>query len=314
MENKNNAELLADVDAHIVEEDSSGKRLDVYISEKYNGISRSYIQKLIKEDRVLLNSKKVKAGYKVSEGDEIAVSMPEQKETELIGQDIKLDIVYEDNSILIVNKPQGMVVHPAPGNPDSTLVNALIYHCGENLSKINGDIRPGIVHRIDKDTSGLLVVAKTDYAHEFLSKQFAVHSITREYEMICIGNVKWNKKTVDLPLGRNPKNRLKRAVVDSGKRAVTHFDVIEIMNGFTYMKATLETGRTHQIRVHMSYINHPVAGDPLYGPKKTLVGKGQFLHAGKLGFIHPITGKLMVFTAELPQIFKETLNSLKRKK
>ena len=307
---KNNDEI----DGYIVEKNKEGIRLDVFISEKYNELSRSFIQKLIKEDRILVNSKKAKSSYKVSENDEIVVSIPEEKGIVLKPQDIKLNIVYEDSSILIVNKPQDMVVHPAPGNPDGTLVNALLYHCKGELSNLNGEIRPGIVHRIDKDTSGLLVVAKNNNAHEKLAKQFAVHSITREYEMISIGGVKWDKMTVDEPLGRNPKNRLKRAVVsEGGKRAVTHFEVIEHMSGFTYMKASLETGRTHQIRVHLSYLNHPILGDGLYGysVKKFAKLKGQMLHARKLGFIHPETNEYVEFTSELPDYFEKVLDIIR---
>lgn len=303
-----------ETDAYIVEEEASGKRVDVYISEQYHDLSRSAIQKLIKDDRVFVNSKKEKASYKVCAGDEIAVSIPQQTGTALYAQDIPLNIVYEDDSILIVNKPQGMVVHPAPGNPDGTLVNALLHHCGENLSTVNGEIRPGIVHRIDKDTSGLLVVAKNNRAHEKLAEQFAVHSITREYRMISIGKVDWDEMTVDRPIGRNPKNRLKRAVVgEGGKRAVTHFEVIEHLSGFTYMKASLETGRTHQIRVHSSFLNHPILGDNLYGytVKKFSKLKGQMLHAGKLGFIHPDTGEYVEFTSELPDYFERVLNIIR---
>ena len=240
--------------------------------------------------------------------------MPEEKQLEPVAEKIDLDIIYEDEAILIVNKKQGMVVHPAPGNPDKTLVNALLYHCKDNLSDLNGKIRPGIVHRIDKNTSGLLVIAKSNYAHEYLAKQFAVHSISREYEMICVGNVNWDKMTVDKTLGRNPKNRLKRAVVEGGKRAVTHFEKVEDLNGFTYMKARLETGRTHQIRVHSSYLKHPILGDDLYGYKikKFANLKGQLLHARKLGFIHPLTEEYIEFTSELPKYFLDTLNKIRK--
>ncbi len=302
-----------EVDAYIVESNHSGKRLDLYLSEKYNDVSRSYVQKLIKDDRVLVNSKKEKPSYKLSIGDELLVMIPEEKELELLPQKINLNIIYEDEGLLIVNKEQGMVVHPAPGNPDKTLVNALLYHCGESLSTLNGKIRPGIVHRIDKNTSGLLVVAKNNFVHEHLAKQFAIHSITREYEMLTVGNVDWDKMTVNKPLGRNPKNRLKRAVVIDGKRAVTHFKVIEDLNGFTYMKASLETGRTHQIRVHSSYIKHPIVGDDLYGYKikKFSNLQGQMLHARKLGFIHPLTEKYVEFTSELPEDFLKTLNKMR---
>ncbi len=225
-----------EVDGFVVEADWDGKRLDLFTSEQYTDISRSNIQKLIKENRILVNSKKEKASYKVSTGDLVTVAMPEPKELLIEAQDIDIEIVYEDDDLLIVNKPQGMVVHPAPGNPDKTLVNAIMYHCKGKLSSINGVIRPGIVHRIDKNTSGLLVVAKNNNAHKKLAEQFAVHSITREYEMICSGRVDWDKKTVDTLIGRNPKNRLKMSVIKSGgKRAVTHFEVLEDLSGFTYM-------------------------------------------------------------------------------
>lgn len=303
-----------EVDGFVVEADWDGKRLDLFTSEQYTDISRSNIQKLIKENRILVNSKKEKASYKVSTGDLVTVAMPEPKELLIEAQDIDIEIVYEDNDLLIVNKPQGMVVHPAPGNPDKTLVNAIMYHCKGKLSSINGVIRPGIVHRIDKNTSGLLVVAKNNNAHKKLAEQFAVHSITREYEMICSGRVDWDKKTVDTLIGRNPKNRLKMSVIKSGgKRAVTHFEVLEDLSGFTYMKATLETGRTHQIRVHSSYLKHPIIGDNIYGYpiKKFAHLEGQMLHARKLGFIHPTTGEYLEFTSDLPDYFKKALNIIR---
>lgn len=303
-----------EVDGFVVEADWDGKRLDLFTSEQYTDISRSNIQKLIKENRILVNSKKEKASYKVSTGDLVTVAMPEPKELLIEAQDIDIEIVYEDDDLLIVNKPQGMVVHPAPGNPDKTLVNAIMYHCKGKLSSINGVIRPGIVHRIDKNTSGLLVVAKNNNAHKKLAEQFAVHSITREYEMICSGRVDWDKKTVDTLIGRNPKNRLKMSVIKSGgKRAVTHFEVLEDLSGFTYMKATLETGRTHQIRVHSSYLKHPIIGDNIYGYpiKKFAYLEGQMLHARKLGFIHPTTGEYLEFTSDLPDYFKKALNIIR---
>ncbi|MEG0250162.1 MAG: RluA family pseudouridine synthase [Peptostreptococcus sp.] len=318
IDNKENIEasnpFAEEIDGFVVEEDSVGKRLDLFTSEQYIDISRSNIQKLIKEDRILVNSKKEKSSYKVSLGDSITVAMPEPKELLIEAQNIDIDIVYEDDDLLIVNKSQGMVVHPAPGNPDQTLVNAIMYHCKGKLSSINGVIRPGIVHRIDKNTSGLLVVAKNNNAHKKLAEQFAVHSITREYEMICSGRVDWDKITVDTSLGRNPKNRLKMAVVKSGgKRAVTHFEVLEHLPGFTYMKANLETGRTHQIRVHSSYLKHPIIGDNLYGYpiKKFAHLEGQMLHARKLGFIHPTTGEYMEFTSDLPEYFNKTLDIIR---
>ena len=307
--------FIEEVDGFVVEEDLVGKRLDFFTSEQYIDISRSNIQKLIKEDRILVNSKKEKASYKVSLGDSITVAMPEPKELMVEAQDIDIDIVYEDDDLLIVNKSQGMVVHPAPGNPDKTLVNAIMYHCRGKLSSINGVIRPGIVHRIDKNTSGLLIVAKNNNSHKKLAEQFAVHSITREYEMICLGRVDWDKMTVDASLGRNKKNRLKMSVVKSGgKRAITHFEVLEHLPGFTYMKANLETGRTHQIRVHSSYIKHPIVGDNIYGyPIKKFANlEGQMLHARKLGFIHPTTGEYMEFSSDLPEYFNKTLKIIRQ--
>ncbi|WP_101773207.1 RluA family pseudouridine synthase [Peptostreptococcus faecalis] len=306
--------LNQEVDAFSVQENDENKRLDLYVSEMYKDISRSYIQKLIKNSRILVNSKIEKPSYKVEMDDLIYVSMLEPKDTVAIPQDIKIDIIYEDEDVLIVNKPQGMVVHPAPGNPDNTLVNAALYHCNGNLSSVNGLIRPGIVHRIDKDTSGILVIAKNNMAHEHLAEQFKVHSITREYEMISLGNVKWDEMTVDKPIGRNSKNRLKMAVVNSGgKNAVTHFHLIERYSGYSYLRANLETGRTHQIRVHSSFLNHPILGDYLYGykEKKFPKLKGQMLHARKLGFIHPRTGEYVEFSSELPEYFKRALEILR---
>ncbi len=266
---------------------------------------------MIKEDRVFVNTKKQKASYKVVYNDRIEISMPEPEELEILSQDIKLEIVYEDEDLLVINKPQGMVVHPAPGNPDNTLVNAVMYHCKGKLSSINGVIRPGIVHRIDKNTSGLLVVAKNNISHQGLAEQFKVHSIKREYEMICMGNIKWDHMSVDKPIGRNPKDRLKMGVVKSGgKRAVTHLEVLENLTGLTHLRATLETGRTHQIRVHTSFLNHPILGDNLYGysVKRYSNLQGQVLHARTLGFIHPKTKEYVEFTSELPKYFQEILN------
>lgn len=287
-------------------------RIDKVLSIKYPQYTRSQFQNFIKKGLVKCNNKNIKANYKVSCGDYISVNILEPQSLKAKPQNIPIDIVYEDNDVIVVNKPQGMVVHPSVGHENGTLVNALLYHT--HLSSINGVIRPGIVHRIDKDTSGLLMVAKTDIAQIKLSEQLKDQKNLREYYAIVHGNIPEAFGVINAPIGRSPFNRKKQAVVKNGKNAITHFEVLERFDKYTFIKCILETGRTHQIRVHMSYINHPVAGDPLYGPKKTLVGKGQFLHAGKLGFIHPITGKLMVFTAELPQIFKETLNSLKRKK
>lgn len=293
-----------------VSEEQKNKRLDTFLSEVFSDISRSSHQKLIKDKMVMVNKKNEKSSYKTQVGDDIEINFPEPEVLDVVAQDIDIDIVYEDEDLLVVNKKQGMVVHPAPGNLDNTLVNAILYHCKGNLSSINGIIRPGIVHRIDKNTSGLLVIAKNDKTHNALAQQFAIHSITREYEMIVSGNVNWDKITVNKPIGRNPKDRLKMAVVkNGGKNAVTHFEVIERMSGFTHMKATLETGRTHQIRVHSNYIKHPIVGDDLYGYsiKKFSYLKGQVLHARKLGFIHPRTNKYIEFVSDLPDYFIEVL-------
>ena len=276
--------------------EEEGDRLDVYLSEQLGDMSRSYIQKIIKDKKVEVNNKIEKAKYLVKEEDKVKIEIPAPKLLEVIAQDIPIDIVYEDNDVLIVNKPQDMVVHPAPGNYDNTLVNAILYHCKDKLSSINGIIRPGIVHRIDKDTSGLLMIAKNNNAHNSLAEQLKDHSITREYEFICHGVVKDDKITVNKPIGRNPKDRLKMAVVKEGKHAVTHFEVVERFENFTHMRARLETGRTHQIRVHALSINHPLLGDPIYGPKNTKFKlNGQTLHAKKLGFIHPTTNKYIEF-------------------
>ncbi len=298
----------------LVGEDEEGYRLDVYLSEQLGDMSRSYIQKIIKDKKVEVNGKVEKAKYLVKEDDKIKIEIPTPKLLEVLPQDIPIDIVYEDNDVLIVNKPQNMVVHPAPGNYENTLVNAILYHCKDKLSSINGVIRPGIVHRIDKDTSGLLMIAKNNNAHNSLAEQLKDHSITREYEFICHGVVKEDKITVDKPLGRNPKDRLKMAIVKDGKRAVTHFEVIQRFDNFTHMRARLETGRTHQIRVHALSINHPLLGDPVYGPKNSKFKlEGQTLHAKKIGFIHPTTNEYIEFDSELPNYFKDVIKKLEKK-
>lgn len=303
---------MDEIKEFLVIDEEEGDRLDVYLSAQLGDMSRSYIQKIIKENKVKVNDKVEKAKYLVKEGDKVIIEIPAPKLLEVTPQDIPIDIVYEDSDILIINKPQDMVVHPAPGNYDGTLVNAILYHCKDNLSSINGVIRPGIVHRIDKDTSGLLMIAKNNNAHNSLAEQLKVHSITREYEFICHGVVKDDKITVNKPIGRNPKDRLKMAVVNGGKEAITHFEVIERFDNFTHMRATLETGRTHQIRVHALSINHPLLGDPLYGPKNTkLKIEGQTLHARKLGFIHPTTNEYVEFNSELPKYFTDIINKIK---
>lgn len=287
-------------------------RIDAFIASKLS-LSRSFAAELIDEGKVLLNGSVVKKRALVKSGDEVLVEIPELKEPEAVPQDIPLDIVYEDDDLLVVNKPKGMVVHPAPGNSDGTLVNALLYHCKGSLSGINGVSRPGIVHRIDKDTSGLLIVAKNDTAHIHLAEQIKEHSFTREYLAICYGNVKQENGLVSAPIGRDLKNRQRMAVVyKNSKSAVTHYDVIERFEGFTMMRFRLHTGRTHQIRVHMASIGHPIAGDPLYGPKKVITElEGQCLHAGKIGFIHPKSGNYLEFEAELPQYFNKFKAKLK---
>lgn len=296
----------------LVLEDEEGDRLDVYLSSQLGDMSRSYIQKIIKDKKVKVNGKEEKAKYLVKEDDKVIIEIPAPKLLEVLPQDIPIDIVYEDSDVLIINKPQDMVVHPAPGNYENTLVNAIIYHCKDKLSSINGVIRPGIVHRIDKDTSGLLMIAKNNNSHNSLAEQLKDHSITREYEFICHGVVKEDKITVNKPIGRNPKDRLKMAVVPGGKNAVTHFEVVQKFENFTHMRARLETGRTHQIRVHALSINHPLLGDPVYGPKNNkFKTNGQTLHAKKLGFIHPSTNQYIEFDSELPNYFKDIINKLK---
>lgn len=283
-------------------------RLDKVCSELFTDYSRSQIKQLLDGGNITVNGKNEKAKYKVKQGDVIRLEEPETKTLELRPEDIPLDIVYEDDDVIVVNKPQGMVVHPAPGHDEHTLVNALLYHCP--LSTINGTFRPGIVHRIDKDTSGLLMVAKNDKAHRSLAKQLKDKTNIREYVALVHGRIAEDEGTINAPIGRSLKDRKKQAVVKDGRNAVTHFEVLKRYRDYTLVKCILETGRTHQIRVHMKYIGHPLVGDPLYGPKKTIKGNGQFLHAGKLGFVHPTTGKLLVFEAPLPEIFQECLENL----
>ncbi len=285
-------------------------RLDAFLNEQLSDLTRSQLQKMIKEQNVLVNDEPVsKNGYKLTNGDKILVNVPEEEPIKAIPENIPLDVIYEDQDVLVVNKPQGMVVHPAAGHPDKTLVNAILYH-----SKINDDdmVRPGIVHRIDKDTSGLLMVAKNNLAKQSLMKQLKEKSNLREYLAIVHGNFKEKTGKINAPLGRSKFDRKKQAVVEDGRHAVTHFTVLEQFENYSLLKLKLETGRTHQIRVHMQYIGHPVAGDPLYGPKNTLPGKGQFLHAETLGFVHPRTNKWMEFSVEPPKIFLDTLAQLRR--
>ncbi len=296
----------------IVDDAVIGLRLDKAITVLCEDLSRNSVQQLIDEENVLVNGTVANKKYSVKKNDIITVSLPEPKELSIDAENIPLDIVYEDEHLLVVNKPKGMVVHPAAGNYNGTLVNALLYHCGDSLSGINGVIRPGIVHRIDKDTSGLLIVAKNDVAHKGLAEQIKDHSFTREYKTIVVGNVKDNEGTIDAPIGRHPKDRKKQAVTDKNSRnAISHFEVIERFNGFTFLKVRLETGRTHQIRVHMAYRGTPVAGDVVYGnPKKTYGLQGQCLHAATIGFVHPITKEYLEFTSDLPDYFTDFIRRI----
>ena len=299
---------------------TEGTRLDLVLSAGLEDYSRSFIQKLFETSGVSVNGQVCSSKkQKCRKGDLVEILIPKPEKIEVMAEDIPLDIVYEDDDMLVVNKPAGMVVHPAPGNLSGTLVNALMYHCGEELSSINGVIRPGIVHRIDKDTSGLLMVAKTDRAHTGLSEQLAQHAVTRKYRAIVYNNIREDEGTVNGAIGRDPRNRLKNAVIHEGmpgygkaKPAVTHYRVIERFGKFTFLELSLETGRTHQIRVHMSYIKHPLLGDELYGPTKNRQGaKRQMLHAGVLGFIHPTKKEYMEFNSRLPEDYENVLIKLR---
>ncbi len=280
-------------------------RLDVFTAETAE-ISRSRAAKLMEGGNVTVNGVTVSKNTKLKFGDKVEIVIPEPELYDAKPENIPLDIVYEDNDLLVVNKPKGMVVHPAAGNYNGTLVNALMYHCGDSLSGINGIMRPGIVHRIDKNTSGLLIVAKNDMAHTVLAEQIKAHSFTREYAAVVYGNIKSDSGTVDAPIARHPKERKQMAIVEGGRNAVTHYKVIERLKGFTYLNLRLETGRTHQIRVHMAHIGHPVAGDEVYGPKKVITSlSGQCLHAKKIGFIHPRSGEYLEFDSQLPSYFQD---------
>lgn len=302
------------INAHIISvpDEKAGERIDKIICASLETMSRSAIQKIIDEGAVSVGGIIVGKNYKVRAKDVIKLVIPEAKELEVTAENIPLDIRYEDDDLLVVNKPKGMVVHPAAGNYDGTLVNALLYHCKGSLSGINGVIRPGIVHRIDKDTSGLLIVAKNDMAHISLAEQIKVHSFTREYQSVVYGHMKQESGTVDAPIGRHPVDRKKMAVTPkNSKNAVTHYSVINQYRDFTHLKLRLETGRTHQIRVHMAYIGHPVAGDPVYGPKKAIESlSGQCLHAGLIGFKHPRTKEYIEIKSELPQYFTDFIRRI----
>ena len=294
----------------IVQADTAGNRIDKAIASMQEKWSRTQIQNFVEEGHLLVNGEKVKKTYKVKEHDHISVDEPEAEPLEIIAEDLALEIIYEDEDVLVVNKPKGMVVHPAPGHATGTLVNGLMHHCND-LSGINGVVRPGIVHRIDKDTSGLLMVAKNDMAHEKLVQQLVDKTVTRRYTALVHGHIPHDKGTIDAPIGRDQKNRQRQAVVDNGKHAVTHFQVTGRFGvDYTVIECRLETGRTHQIRVHMNYIGYPLVGDPKYGPKKTMDIGGQALHAGVLGFVHPRTNEYLEFSAPIPADFEALLARL----
>ena len=296
-----------------IEQEQKGDRIDKAVSTINNGWSRNQVQQWIKEGLVTVNGKSIKSNYKVNEGDNILIMLPEPVELDVVPEEMNLDIYYEDSDVLVVNKPRGMVVHPAPGHASGTLVNGLMAHC-KDLSGINGVLRPGIVHRIDKDTSGLLMVAKNDVAHESLVNQLVKKTVTRKYKAIVHGIIQHDYGTIDAPIGRDKRDRQSMTVIDeNSKEAITHFNVLDRFMDFTFVECQLETGRTHQIRVHMKYIGFPLAGDPKYGPKKTLPIDGQALHAGILGFMHPRTQEYLEFEAPLPEEFEQILTLLKNR-
>lgn len=295
-------------------EEDAGTRLDSFLSRRVEGLTRSAAARLLEEGCVTCDGAVPGKSYRIVGGEELCVTLPEAEEPEAVPQDIPLDVVYEDEDVIVVNKPVGMVVHPAPGHPDGTLVNALLHHCGDSLSGIGGELRPGIVHRIDRDTSGLLIAAKNDFAHQKLSAQLQDHTLARIYRCIVIGNLREDSGTVDAPIGRHPADRKKMAVVAGGRSAVTHWSVLERFPGYTYVECRLETGRTHQIRVHMAHIGHPILGDTVYGAKKPVPGlQGQCLHAVGLRFLHPRTGELVELWCDLPEAFQTQLRKLENR-
>ena len=294
-------------------EESKNQRLDAFLASSLDGLTRSQATRLIESGEVAVNGRAVSKSYKLAGGEDIAVTLPEPEPVEAVPQDIPLDVVYEDADVIVVNKPSGMVVHPAPGHPDGTLVNALLYHCAGTLSGIGGALRPGIVHRIDRDTSGLIIAAKNDAAHQFLSAQLADHTLARTYECIVVGALREDRGTVDAPIARHPTDRKRMAVVAGGREAVTHWEVIARYPGYTHVRCRLETGRTHQIRVHMAYIGHPILGDTVYGAKKEVPGlTGQCLHAVGLRFLHPRTHEVVELSCPLPDEFTRMLQKIRK--
>ena len=294
--------------------EDAGKRIDAWISGQMEDMTRSAVQRLLEEGRITCNGKVPAKNYKLNGTETLEISLPDPVPVDVVPQNIPLDVVYEDEDVIVVNKPKGLVVHPAPGHPDGTLVNALLYHCGDSLSGVGGELRPGIVHRIDRDTSGLIIAAKNDFAHHKLAAQLQDHSLARVYHCIVTGNLKEDSGTVDAPIGRHPVDRKKMAVVADGRNAVTHWRVLERFSGFTYVECRLETGRTHQIRVHMAHTGHPILGDTVYGNKKPVPGlQGQCLHAVGLRFLHPRTGKLVELGCFLTEEFENQLRKLHAK-
>ena len=294
-------------------EESKNQRLDAFLASSLDGLTRSQATRLIESGEVAVNGRAVSKSYKLAGGEDIAVTLPEPEPVEAVPQDIPLDVVYEDTDVIVVNKPSGMVVHPAPGHPDGTLVNALLYHCAGTLSGIGGALRPGIVHRIDRDTSGLIIAAKNDAAHQYLSAQLADHTLARTYECIVVGALREDRGTVDAPIARHPTDRKRMAVVAGGREAVTHWEVIARYPGYTHVRCRLETGRTHQIRVHMAYIGHPILGDTVYGAKKEVPGlTGQCLHAVGLRFLHPRTHEVVELSCPLPDEFTRMLQKIRK--
>lgn len=296
-----------------IQTQESAERIDALLARSLPELTRSAAQRLLAQGAVTKDGAPVKKNYKTAPGDTFVVTLPDAAPSELVAQDLPLDVVYEDDDLIVVNKPRGMVVHPAPGHEDGTLVNALLAHCGDSLSGVGGALRPGIVHRIDRDTSGLIIAAKNDYAHQFLSAQLADHTLARTYECIVVGNLRENSGTVDAPIARDSRDRKRMAVVPGGRRAVTHWEVIARYPGYTHVRCRLETGRTHQIRVHMAYLGHPILGDTVYGAKKAVPGlTGQCLHAVGLQFIHPRTKDLVSLTCPLPDEFTAMLRKIDR--